>query len=977
MHKLQVLIIQEPRISGVQADRRCKQFGLQEYFRVEAVGFSGGLWLIWNALEVDIEILAFSSQLIHAYVKQAGQVDWLLTAIYGSPAAEERKLLWESLKEASNCHDLPWMAIGDFNQVTSAEEKSSKRGVNLNQCRLMLECLNYCELFDLQASGPQLTWCNKRDGLNYTRVKLDRALANSKWCDLFNSISVMNLPRTYSDHHPVCVKVNCQTDLRNRSLSFRFERAWMLHDKFMEEINNSWGDNFSGMHDQLTALVVRLKLWSKKEFGDIYRRKKRLLARLNGIQKHLDKGPNDFLQYLEVRLVEDFNLVCAQEEVMLQQKARIDWIQLGDKNSKYFHNVIKGRKHKQMILALKNDEGLWTDDLQELKELVKNFYVALYTKESPLVEELPCLLSNWRLNQDDISSLRITLIQSVLSTIPGYLMQTTFLPDHVVGETTKIIRRFLWGEINGERKLHALNWDRVILPKEKGGLNIRDMRKTNLAYLAKLGWHIVNDSQSLWVDILRSKYMKNDDFFTVRVKNTASYTWRSILRGRDVLMQGLGSNVANGKRSKFWMDSWIQCGPLINFALREISELEADLSVADYCGNDGKINLEALHDVLPEDILLLIAAKWISPYEDDEDSIFWIHSPDGDFSVKSAYQMQIENLPEEGSWNFVWELKCPSKIKVFLWKVLHKAIPTKHFLVSRHIPMALSCGRCSTGCEDILHALRDCKISKATWRQLLPDDIRDSFFNKSLHDWVISNIRSASVLHGIPWAVVFAFAAWLIWYWRNCQIHDNQFVWPYNAVQIVTGRAKEAWDMLGNFSKRLNYEMLISWTKPPTDHVKMNVDGSVKGILGIATAGGVLRNESGIFICAFIYKIGISSILTAELWAILHGLQICWEKGYRRVLLESDSLEAIQKLNGQISAFDPNHHLIKTIKELHQRDWFCTFHHVYREANGCADWMATHDFHLDLGLHNFDIPPGDLFPLLMADAVGVAWPRYL
>ncbi|XVE95562.1 hypothetical protein REPUB_Repub02eG0108700 [Reevesia pubescens] len=290
--------------------------------------------------------------------------------------------------------------------------------------------------------------------------------------------------------------------------------------------------------------------------------------------------------------------------------------------------------------------------------------------------------------------------------------------------------------------------------------------------------------------------------------------------------------------------------------------------------------------------------------------------------------------------------------------------------------MGISCGRCSADKEDILHALRDCHSSKTIWCQLLPAESYRSFFNMSLHDWVLANIRNTSVSHGIPWAVLFAFAAWLIWYWRNCQHHIDQFTWPSNALNLVIDRAKEAWDLLGTFSKRLKYEKFISWTKPPTHYVKMNVDGSVKGSSSIAAAGGVLRDEFGSFICAFSYKIGNSSILNAELWAILIGLQTSWEKGFRNIHLESDSLSAVQKLSHQTNTFDPNLHIIKAIKVMQLREWSCSIDHIYREANSCADWMASHVDHLDLGLHLFDSPPGDLSPLLMADAEGVAWPRY-
>lgn len=63
MHHVSVLIILEPRISGEQANKVCRKLGFSDYFRVEAEGFSGGIWLLWNSNQIEVE--AYSSQLIH------------------------------------------------------------------------------------------------------------------------------------------------------------------------------------------------------------------------------------------------------------------------------------------------------------------------------------------------------------------------------------------------------------------------------------------------------------------------------------------------------------------------------------------------------------------------------------------------------------------------------------------------------------------------------------------------------------------------------------------------------------------------------------------------------------------------------------------------------------------------------------------------------------------------------------------------
>lgn len=60
------------------------------------------------------------------------------------------------------------MVLGDFNQALSADEKCGRNGVNPGRCKELLDCLNYCNLIDIDLAGPRLTWSNHSDGVNYT-----------------------------------------------------------------------------------------------------------------------------------------------------------------------------------------------------------------------------------------------------------------------------------------------------------------------------------------------------------------------------------------------------------------------------------------------------------------------------------------------------------------------------------------------------------------------------------------------------------------------------------------------------------------------------------------------------------------------------------------------------------------------------------------------------------------------------------------
>ena len=57
--------------------------------------------------------------------------------------------------------------------------------------------------------------------------------------------------------------------------------------------------------------------------------------------------------------------------------------------------------------------------------------------------------------------------------------------------------RFLWGSTNEKRRIHLVGWEKVIRPKEEGGLEIQLAKAKNLALLAKLNWCVYHEKEAL------------------------------------------------------------------------------------------------------------------------------------------------------------------------------------------------------------------------------------------------------------------------------------------------------------------------------------------------------------------------------------------------------------------------------------------------------------------------------------------------
>ena len=82
---------------------------------------------------------------------------------------------------------------------------------------------------------------------------------------------------------------------------------------------------------------------------------------------------------------------------------------------------------------------------------------------------------------------RLTLINSVLDNIPTYFMSLLLMPAQVKQQLDKIRRDSLWEGNNMDHKIHLVKWAKVTLPKQCGGLGIKDLALHNKCMLLK--WH--------------------------------------------------------------------------------------------------------------------------------------------------------------------------------------------------------------------------------------------------------------------------------------------------------------------------------------------------------------------------------------------------------------------------------------------------------------------------------------------------------
>lgn len=96
------------------------------------------------------------------------------------------------------------------------------------------------------------------------------------------------------------------------------------------------------------------------------------------------------------------------------------------------------------------------------------------------------------------------------------------------------------GSTNEKHKLHLVGWEKVIKPKEEGGLGIQVARAKNIALLAKLNWRMYHEKQVLWARVLLNKYCSNTRRNSINPDALpSSSNWNSIKLGFPAFSNGI------------------------------------------------------------------------------------------------------------------------------------------------------------------------------------------------------------------------------------------------------------------------------------------------------------------------------------------------------------------------------------------------------------------------------------------------------
>ncbi|GKV05169.1 hypothetical protein SLEP1_g17209 [Rubroshorea leprosula] len=445
-HNLAIFVLLETKVAGSRAMEIAQGLGMPRCEIMDANGLVGGIWVLWDDMQVTIDILNKGAQVIHAMVKFGG-----------SP-------------------------------------------VPLFRIRVYTECMDMCNLLDLGFRGPKYTWVDMRENNHIIREWLDSSVfgpdpvVNPIWPScLIKLIELVHPTEGKEDEAAkgwkglmtMVVESRCRSVLLLLLSRRSMEEGGSV--MFLTFLLLSIFCNVFGL-----PIATRWVQWAK--------RAKRLeRARRVGVGQ-MSKRVEDYEIWNTIRSMKPWK--APRPDVLHAMFFQKYWEKVKGKLCGEIRNVFS----TGIMLDHWNYSFITLIPKTQNPKLVSQFRpIGLCNVIYKLVTKI--IVLRLKPIMGDLISL---LQASFILAIPNYYMQGSYLPEATHKELDSLSRQYIWGSTTGKRKANLVSWDRLAQPRSIGGLGIKSSKDANQASMAKAHWRLLIEKEKLWSKAICEKYSIKD-----------------------------------------------------------------------------------------------------------------------------------------------------------------------------------------------------------------------------------------------------------------------------------------------------------------------------------------------------------------------------------------------------------------------------------------------------------------------------------
>ncbi|KAJ8431545.1 hypothetical protein Cgig2_009623 [Carnegiea gigantea] len=184
--------------------------------------------------------------------------------------------------------------------------------------------------------------------------------------------------------------------------------------------------------------------------------------------------------------------ILSSSLALIRQQCKIEWIKYGDDCTRFFFARAKQRKLATYIFTIQDATGAVVEGFDQVGDVMLSFYKDL--------------------------------------------LRQTSLQRHPIDPS--IVSNYLWGGTEEHTKVPHILWANTCKAKKHRGTGIKDYVAWNKATIAKLVWAIATKNDTLWVEWVHDRYIKDTDWSDYASAPDSSWTWKKICSTRETFKPG-------------------------------------------------------------------------------------------------------------------------------------------------------------------------------------------------------------------------------------------------------------------------------------------------------------------------------------------------------------------------------------------------------------------------------------------------------
>lgn len=243
--------------------------------------------------------------------------------------------------------------------------------------------MSQCDLYDLRHTGNFLSWRGVRH-THTVHCRLDRAMSNSLWAELYPSRRCSYLDFGGSDHRSLITML--EPDTKRKKGLFRYDRRLYKNEEVRRLITTTWNNIELPVEERIAACRQEISRWNRLHHQNSQATIKTLKLQL---EEAMTSSADNTLLIKETN--QALKEAYKEEEEYWRQRSITLWLALGDKNTGFFHATARIRRVLNKFSVIENSFGDAVFEESEILTVITDYFSKLFTSSgsfgSSIVEE--------------------------------------------------------------------------------------------------------------------------------------------------------------------------------------------------------------------------------------------------------------------------------------------------------------------------------------------------------------------------------------------------------------------------------------------------------------------------------------------------------------------------------------------------------------------------------------------------------------